>query len=59
MLNNILNKDQISDIKDSLPLKKLAEPFDTARAIEFLISKENKYISGTGIDISGGQILNG
>tara|TARA_Y100001970_G_scaffold15871_1_gene17863 strand:+ start:48126 stop:48836 length:711 start_codon:yes stop_codon:yes gene_type:complete len=59
MLNKKLNKDQINDIKDSLPLKKLAEPFDTARAIEFLICKENKYITGTGIDISGGQILNG
>ena len=59
MLRNNLNEDEITKLYEKLPLKKLAEPYDTARAIEFLISKNNKYITGTGIDISGGQILNG
>jgi len=59
LLKKSLNKNKIKKLNKELPLKRLATPFDTARAIEFLISNENKYITGTGIDISGGQFLNG
>ncbi len=59
MLKQNLNDDEIHQIEKKLPLKKLAKPLDTARAIEFLISKENNYITGSGIDISGGQFLSG
>lgn len=59
MLEKSLDVKEIMNLKKQLPLKKLSEPFDIARAIEFLISKENKYITGSGIDISGGQFLSG
>jgi len=59
MLKENLGIDGIQKLNEELPLKKLATPFDTARAIEFLISKENKYITGSGIDVSGGQFLSG
>ena len=59
MLKENLDIEAINKLNEELPLKKLADPFDTARAIEFLISKENKYITGSGIDISGGQFLSG
>ena len=59
MLKENLGIDGINKLNEELPLKKLATPLDTARAIEFLISKENKYITGSGIDVSGGQFLNG
>jgi len=59
MLKENLGIDGIKKLNEELPLKKLAKPFDTARAIEFLINKENKYITGSGIDVSGGQFLNG
>jgi len=59
MLKENLKNDEIEKLNQSLPLKKLAEPLDIARAIEFLISRNNKYITGSGIDISGGQYLNG
>lgn len=59
MLKQNLNDDEIHQIEKKLPFKKLAKPLDTARAIEFLISKENNYITGAGIDISGGQFLSG
>ena len=59
MLKENLGIDGINKLNEELPLKKLATPFDTARAIEFLISKENKYITGSGIDVSGGQFLSG
>ena len=59
MLKENLGIDGIKKLKEELPLLKLATPFDTARAIEFLISEENKYITGSGIDVSGGQFLSG
>ena len=59
MLKENLGIDGIKELNEELPLKKIATPFDTARAIEFLISKENKYITGSGIDVSGGQFLSG
>tara|TARA_Y100000310_G_scaffold55269_1_gene50684 strand:+ start:814 stop:1524 length:711 start_codon:yes stop_codon:yes gene_type:complete len=59
MLKENLGIDGINKLNEELPLKKLATPLDTARAIEFLISKENKYITGSGIDVSGGQFLSG
>ena len=49
----------LEKICKNLPIGKLADPVDTARAIEYLISSENHYITGSGIDISGGQYLNG
>ena len=59
MLKENVKIDEINIINEKLPLKKLATPLDTARAIDFLISKENKYITGSGIDVSGGQYSNG
>ena len=59
MLKENLGIDGIQKLNEELPLKKLATPFDTARAIEFLISNKNKYITGSGIDVSGGQFLSG
>ena len=59
MLKENLGIDGIKKLNEELPLKNLATPFDTARAIEFLISEENKYITGSGIDVSGGQFLSG
>ena len=59
MLEKKLGIDEINELNKQLPLKKLASPIDTARAIEFLISIENKYMTGAGIDVSGGQFLSG
>jgi NAD(P)-dependent dehydrogenase (short-subunit alcohol dehydrogenase family) len=59
MLEKNLGVDEINELNKQLPLKKLAAPIDTARAIEFLISIENKYMTGAGIDVSGGQFLSG
>ena len=33
--------------------------FDSARAIEFLLNPENKYMTGTGINVTGGIHLDG
>ena len=59
MLQENLTKKEIDELSNILPLKRLAKTEDITRAVEFLINKNNKYITGSGIDISGGQFLNG
>ena len=59
MLRKNVKESELSQIAKSVPLEKLAEPLDTAKAIEFLISDDNTYITGSGIDVSGGQVLSG
>ncbi len=46
-------------IKGEIPLRRIANPKDIASVIEFLISDKNTYITGSGIDINGGQFLSG
>lgn len=59
MLIKNQSEEELRFIIESVPLKKLANPIDVAQAIFFLISDKNKYITGSGIDVSGGQFLNG
>lgn len=57
MLEKNIDNKAIDKLIKNIPLQKLAVPSDTARAVEFLISTDNKYITGAGIDVSGGQFL--
>lgn len=59
MLVNNVNKDVLQAVESKIPLKRIAQPIEIAKAIEFLISDNNTYITGSGIDINGGQFLNG
>ena len=59
MLSNQLDDSQIEKISGELPLEKLAETFDSARAIEFLLNPQNNYMTGTGINVTGGIHLDG
>jgi NAD(P)-dependent dehydrogenase (short-subunit alcohol dehydrogenase family) len=59
MLVKNVEKKQLDKIEDAIPLKRIAKPIEVAKAIEFLISEENTYITGSGIDLNGGQYLNG
>ena len=54
-----LDEKQIENISGELPLNKLAETLDSARAIEFLLNPENNYMTGTGINVTGGIHLDG
>ena len=47
----------LEDIEKKIPLKRLAKPKEIAKAIEFLISPSNTYMTGSAIDINGGQFL--
>jgi NAD(P)-dependent dehydrogenase (short-subunit alcohol dehydrogenase family) len=59
MLSSQLDEKQIENILGELPLNKLAETLDSARAIEFLLNPENNYMTGTGINVTGGVHLDG
>ncbi len=59
MLSSQLDEKQIENISGELPLNKLAETLDSARAIEFLLNPENNYMTGTGINVTGGIHLDG
>ena len=58
MLQENYNDYEIDLISDKLPLKKLAGLDDVSRSIEFLISEDNTYITGSGLNVTGGIYLN-
>lgn len=59
MLSDQLDELQIKNLSSELPLNKLATTLDSARAIEFLLNPENNYMTGTGINVTGGIHLDG
>ena len=59
MLTENVSKSKLKEIEEKIPLGRIARPEEVARAIEFLINPENTYITGTGVDVCGGQYLNG
>ena len=56
--DNVNPKDLIA-LLATTPLERLTPLAEIARAVEFLISPDNTYITGCGMDVSGGQFLNG
>lgn len=59
MLLENVDKDILDKISQEIPLGRIAKPLEIAKAIEFLISKDNTYMTGCGLDLNGGQFLNG
>ena len=59
MLTESVSKDKLMKIEGKIPLGRIARPEEIARVIEFLINPENAYMTGVGIDVCGGQYLNG
>jgi NAD(P)-dependent dehydrogenase (short-subunit alcohol dehydrogenase family) len=59
MLRKALSKKHIEGIAQDIPLRRIANSDDMLGIIEFLISTQNTYLTGAGIDINGGQHLTG
>lgn len=59
MLQEHVSKKRLNEIEARIPLGRIASQEEIARAVEFLISPENTYMTGTGLDICGGQNLSG
>ena len=57
LLFDNLSKEELDKIKGTIPLGRIAITEELTSAIEFLISDKNTYITGSGIDINGGQYL--
>jgi NAD(P)-dependent dehydrogenase (short-subunit alcohol dehydrogenase family) len=59
MLIKNTDKEFLDKVIEDIPLNRIAQPEEIAKAIEFLISDKNTYMSGCGLDLNGGQFLNG
>ena len=57
MLAKNVSAKQIKTIEKKIPLQRIAQAREIANAIEFLLSKNNTYMTGSGIDINGGLYL--
>ena len=56
MLLESMNDKQIKELGKSIPLGRVAEVEEVVNPILFLCSEESSYITGTTIDINGGQL---
>jgi 3-oxoacyl-[acyl-carrier protein] reductase len=54
MTQNNISVEEQNQIKETIPLKRFAEPSEIAKLIVFLLSKENSYITGQTIIADGG-----
>lgn len=56
MLKNSMSKSQISKLIKNIPINRLANTKEQSYGVIFLLSSFSKYISGTSLNIDGGQI---
>ena len=49
-----LSKDELKNIQEQIPLKRLATTTEIAKSVKFLISDDNSYITGQTLIIDGG-----
>ncbi|MBI3023315.1 MAG: SDR family oxidoreductase [Thaumarchaeota archaeon] len=54
---NWLSQKEIGNLKSSIPLKRFGEPDEVANLAVFLASEEANYITGQGIVIDGGEVM--
>jgi 3-oxoacyl-[acyl-carrier protein] reductase len=56
MLSKSMTKKQIKKLTLSIPLKRLGTVQDQALVVLFLLSSLSSYITGTSVNVDGGQI---
>lgn len=54
-MNNIYNKEEITQIKEEIPLQKIGKTIDIAKCVKWLI--EDEYTTGQVISINGGWVI--
>ena len=57
MLHENVDESILRKINTEIPLGRIAKAEEIATVIEFLISEKNTYMTGSGVDINGGQYL--
>jgi NAD(P)-dependent dehydrogenase (short-subunit alcohol dehydrogenase family) len=53
-MTDLIPKDVMDKIVDSIPAGRMAEPSEIARAIAFLADEKSSYITGQVLGINGG-----
>ena len=56
MLEKSMTEDELQKLGTSIPLGRIATPQEVVNGILFLCSDESSYITGTTLDINGGQL---
>jgi NAD(P)-dependent dehydrogenase (short-subunit alcohol dehydrogenase family) len=56
MLQQSMTEEEIKELGKSIPLGRIAEVQEVVNGILFLCSEESSYITGTTLDINGGQL---
>jgi len=54
MTRESLSPEQMAELTEQVPMKKMAAPEDIAEVVRFLLSPENRYLSGQNIVVDGG-----
>ena len=57
MVRGSTNPERMTQVLASIPLGRLAEPAEIASLIAFLASDDAAYITGTNVDIHGGELI--
>jgi len=57
LLSENVEQSELDEIVASIPMRRIARTEDIIPMIALLISEQNNYITGAGIDINGGQYL--
>jgi 3-oxoacyl-[acyl-carrier protein] reductase len=54
MTRQSLSEAEIAELEAQVPMRKMADPDDIAEVVRFLLSPENRYLSGQNIVVDGG-----
>ena len=54
---NFMNEEQRKQIVQKIPMRRLGSADDIAHAVQFLMSEQSSYMTGTCLDINGGLVM--
>lgn len=57
MVRTTINSDTVEGYVDSFPIARLGRPSEVAEVIAFLVSDRAEYITGSTVDINGGDLM--
>ena len=56
-MNALLSKEEIQSIREEIPLNRLGNPYEVAKAVLFLASPDASFITGQILGVNGGMII--
>lgn len=55
-MNSWLSKEELNDLQEEIPMGRLGEPKEVAKAVAFLVSQDSSYITGQILNVDGAII---